>query len=353
MANKTTGNFIGIADDYAGTSGAWSITEARERGLTLLSDHGQYWSPPVEFIVEFLVIGGGGGGGNIGNINYDIGGGGGAGGYLNSFGTELSGGSTSSLSGVFAAPEENFTVTIGAGGASNANGSNSVFSGTDSSSTPFNHTAVGGGRGAGDQDASNGGSGGGGGWEYDGSPNWHTSNAIQFSNGAGTSNQGTAGAASAGAIVPVSAALCNSFPTGPTYCFGASSNTIGGGGGGAGSAPPVPTGFDGGDGGDGLASSITGTSVTRAGGGGGEGFTPGPNGGTTGSNGTGGAGSSAAGGGGQPQSAGQDGTVILRYPNTVTINFDALELTGTTAALGAEIVTTFTAGSGTVYWTRS
>ena len=56
MANKTTANFIGVNDDYSGTSGAWSITEARERLLS--SVHGENWGESGSFDLDFLVIGG-------------------------------------------------------------------------------------------------------------------------------------------------------------------------------------------------------------------------------------------------------------------------------------------------------
>lgn len=308
------------------------------------------------FDIDFLVIAGGGGGGDTTTSGgttslLHMGGGGGAGGYLNSFGTESSGGNSSTLATLNIETASNFTVTVGAGGAINTNGSNSVFSGTDSSSSAFSKTATGGGRGAGgtnNNSASTGGSGGGGGWVYDASLGTNYSSA-QYDGQAGTSNQGTAGGDWGGSITPNNAFLC-SVLFDIFYCFDSGTSTFcGGGGGGAGSA-----GDDGetdgsrqaGDGGNGLASSITGSSVTRAGGGGGEGNETGQ----PGSSGVGGTGSSAAGGGGNYRSAGQNGTVILRYPNTVTISFNSAQLTGTTATVGSDKVTTFTAGSGTVSW---
>lgn len=307
------------------------------------------------FDIDFLVIAGGGGGGDTtsssapGNTTiYHMGGGGGAGGYLNSFGTESSGGNSSTLATLNIPTDSNFTVTVGAGGAVNTNGSNSVFSGTDSSSSAFSKTATGGGRGAGgtnNNSASTGGSGGGGGWVY--SESYGNNHSLaQYDGQAGTSNQGTAGGDWGGTITPRNEFLCGVLFN--DYCFDSNSSFCAGGGGGAGSAgedAETDGARHGGDGGDGLASSITGSSVTRAGGGGGE--TRPEAGGT---NGSGGTGSSAAGGGGNFRSAGQNGTVILRYPNTVTISFDSAQLTGTTATVGNDKVTTFTAGSGTVSW---
>ena len=79
---------------------------------------------------------------------------------------------------------------------------------------------------------------------------------------------------------------------------------------------------------------------------------------TNGSQGTSGTGASEAGGGGVngisgSANTGRNGTVILRYPNTLTISFSASDLTGSTATDGSDKVTTFTAGSGTVSWSYS
>tara|TARA_B100000035_G_scaffold113641_1_gene96403 strand:- start:3247 stop:4242 length:996 start_codon:yes stop_codon:yes gene_type:complete len=315
----------------------------------------------VEFDIDFLVIAGGGGGGDTtdntagGNTTiYHMGGGGGAGGYLNSYGTDPSGGNSSTLATLNIITGTNFTVTVGAGGAVNSNGSDSVFSGTDTSSTAFSKTATGGGRGAGgtnNDSASTGGSGGGGGWVYANSKGTNYSSA-QYDGQAGTSNQGTAGGDWAGSITPHNTFLC-SILLDNYWCFDSGTSTFcAGGGGGAGSAGQdgsvnnVSSTEAGGDGGNGLASSITGSSVTRAGGGGGEYNSSRGN----GTHGSGGTGYLEAGGGGQYRSAGQNGTVILRYPNTVTISFNSAQLTGTTATVGNDKVTTFTAGSGTVSW---
>jgi hypothetical protein len=47
---------------------------------------------------------------------------------------------------------------------------------------------------------------------------------------------------------------------------------------------------------------------------------------------------------------GASGVVILRYPNTRTITIGA-GLTGTTADVGSDKVTTITQGTGNVSWT--
>ena len=330
MANKTTANFIGVNDGYSGTSGAWSITEARERLLS--SVHGENWGESGSFDLDFLVIGGGGGSGRNPYVAH---GGGGAGGYLNSFGSELSGANSAGLAGKSVFANEDFTVTVGAGGAEGANGSNSVFSGTDAFSNAFTLTATGGGKGGDTQDAGNGGSGGGAGSDWQRT----TTTATSSASGDGTANQGFDGADVSGNIIPFNLSLCNMSGS-PVWCD-SNSTLAGGGGGGAGGAASGSTG------GAGLASSITGSSVTRAGGGAGM-----RNPGNPGTNGTG---RDQAGGGGVnglsgSNNTGNNGTVILRYPNTLTISFSASDLTGSTATDGTDKVTTFTAGSGTVSW---
>lgn len=245
--------------------------------------------------VDYVVAAGGGGG-----AAYEAGGGGGAGGYRHSFGTAsgtgLSGGGGACESPLTATPGTNYTVTVGAGGAGGypgANGSNSVFS---------TITSIGGGGGGGFSSPSTanagvaGGSGGGGGGAAAG--------------GAGTANQG--------------------------YGGGTGNNNTGGsgGGGGAGSAGSGTTP------GVGVASSITGTSVTRARGGGYSSGTAAAN--------TGHGGGGAQAYGGSVQQAGS-GIVILRYPSSFTITIGA-GLTGSTATDGAFKVTSLTAGSGNVSW---
>ena len=244
--------------------------------------------------VEYLIIGGGGSGGG------EIAGGGGAGGYL---------------TGYLEVTPQAYTVTVGAGGAERSgsanpdagnNGEDSVFGGL---------TSVGGGGGGGPTGGYTiGRVGGSGGGTYAGS----TTNGA-----AGTAGQGNRGGAGEGAT----------------------GNGQGGGGGGAGAV-----GVDGsgnantattGAGGAGLASSITGSSVTRAGGGGGgtwnsSGNFTGGNGGAGGGGqgfgnqvdgysnnqaGTGTAGSANTGGGGggggnsgsSAGGAGGSGIVIMRY----------------------------------------
>lgn len=236
--------------------------------------NGTFTVPAGGLTVEYLVVGGGAGAGN------DTAGGGGAGGYRAGSGLALTAGAK--------------TVTIGAGGAANTNGSDSVFD---------TITATGGGKSSGINatPGSNGGSGGGGG---------------------GSSVGTTLGGASSPVTSPV-----QGYAGGGNGGFTASPFCSGGGGGS--SAVGVTCGATGisGAGGAGTANSISGSSVTYACGGGGgvrAGGTPGAagcasagagvNSGTGNSasanSGSGGGGGGSGGNGG----AGGSGIVIISYP---------------------------------------
>jgi hypothetical protein len=219
---------------------------------------------------EYLVIAGGGGGANGRST-----GGGGAGGYRNSVVGETSGGNSSAESRLNLSAGS-YTVTVGAGGAgggggggAGAAGQNSVFSSV---------TSTGGGFGAiGSAVGGSGGSGGGA-----------ASGDNTFAGGSGTSGQGRNGGAASGTS-------------------GLADNGGGGGGGASGVGLPggAPAGGPsggGGAGGGGLASSITGTSITRAGGGGGTGHP------TNTSASAGGAGGAGGGGAGNQNGVGANGT---------------------------------------------
>ena len=274
------------------------------------------------FGVEYLVIAGGGGGGRS-----QGGGGGGAGGYRSSVSGESSGGGASAEMVLSAGPSINYTVTVGAGGASRTAGSNSVFN---------TITSIGGGRGGGyhGRDVPTVGGSGGGGSGYG------IESTAGVNGAAGTTGQGYAGG--------------NGTPP-------LTSPYTSGGGGGAGGAGQ--NGVISGNGGSGIASSITGASVGRGGGGGGSGASGGAgtatDGGGAGGSGTGGAtaGTANTGGGGGGRyfggngagAAGGSGVVILRYPSSVSITIGA-GLTGSETTVGANKVATITAGTGNVSW---
>ena len=245
--------------------------------------------PGTKAFVQYLVIGGGGGG---------SGGGGGAGGYKEGFLDVVQG--------------TGLTVTIGAGGALGGAASRDGYQGANSVFSTI--TAIGGGAaGGGDPAPGNaGGSGGGGGGG---------NNSVV---GGGQNNGGGAGTTG-------DDASSNQGNNGGYGWTDANSYGIGGGGGGAGAAGSnAAEGGPGGNGGNGVASSITGSSVTRAGGGGGGGATGGgnKNGGSAGSGGAGAGGNNDAtggvatantgsggggGGGSSNGGGGGSGIVILRY----------------------------------------
>lgn len=268
---------------YVDSTQGWVSSSGVNEGTVSLS--------PPPYSVDFLIIAGGGGGGN------GRGGGGGAGGYRNSYLTETSGGGGSSEASLSFNSGIVYTVIVGAGGAGGAgtnlkgtSGVNSSISGTGLTTI----TSIGGGGGGacfcvGNEQAFSGGSGGGSGDNYTGTA------------AAGTANQGFAGGRNT------------------TLAF----NGAGGGGAGA-----VGGDGSGGAGGNGLASSITGSSVSRGGGGGGGGDSAAGAGGTggggagstagaatngTANTGSGGGGSIYSGGGGTPGNGGK-GVVILRIP---------------------------------------
>jgi hypothetical protein len=278
--------------------------------------------------VEYLVIAGGGGTNFMDTRNYC--GGGGAGGYRSSITGENSGGGLSAEPLLLAPIGEAFTVTVGGGGFA-SNGSNSVFG-------PI--TSLGGGRAGFDNVTvpAVGGSGG----------------------GSGQGNQGlkVKGSATAG----------QGFLGGNALLGSDSRISAGGGGGGAGglgvdgrnnSSSPY-----GGNGGAPVTSSVTGTAIARAGGGGGacafggEGGVATGGGGNGGGQGNGSPGSVNSGGGAGGSGAfgdftnaqqGGSGVVILRYASSFSIIIGA-GLTGSTATVGGNKVTTITAGTGTISW---
>ena len=223
-----TTNREGVTITYADATQGWIATSGVNSGNQAID--------PV--LADFLVIAGGGGGSG----SYYTGGGG-AGGYRNSYSTETSGGGGSSEEGLLLTAGITYTITVGAGGAGGganavgANGSNSLISGSNITTI----TSIGGGTG-GNNDAGVGGTNGG-------------------SGGGGQAGPGTVGTGGSGTI--------NQGFNGGTGRDGGSTGGTGGGGGAGGAGGNGVTGNNGGNGGIGLASSITGSSVSRGGGGGG------------------------------------------------------------------------------------
>ena len=299
-AYGTNGFYLKFTDAYPGniTATGGTITTDGNYKVHTFNSSGTFTVTDIsggDGAIDYLVIAGGGGGG------WSYGGGGGAGGYRTSYGS-VSGGNSSPETRLQVTAQA-YTITVGAGG-NGATGGPVTGAATNGSNSSIGSdvVSIGGGRGgnsggSGSTLASRsgavGGSGGGGG----------TGSADDPPGGAGTSGQGYAG--------------------GDTTADGGAS-----GGGGAGAAGTNHSVNDyGRAGGTGLASSITGSSVTRGGGGGSGGYWSGGGGGS-GGGGSGGrvspqAAASAAtantggGGGGtpwttSPANAGS-GVVIIRY----------------------------------------
>jgi hypothetical protein len=250
---------------------------------------------PIVSTVEYLVVAGGGAGGL---------GGGGAGGLLyygaNTTPKTPNGNLISTLSSTL------YTVTLGAGGATNVNGSNTFISNPDSGIV--GGTAIGGGSGGSGAfspvQAKNGGSGGGG------SQNSAPGSTIigAFPGGSGISGQGFAGG--------------NGFSPSPTGGVGT------GGGGGAGAVGTNGGSGTAGNGGAGIGYNLVGSVTFYGGGGAGQSFTlpSGPS--FIGSGGVGGGGGNSTGGintggggginiaGSGQGLAGGSGIAIVRYPDT-------------------------------------
>jgi len=166
---------------------------------------------------------------------------------------------------------------------------------------------------------------------------------------AGGSYTVTVGAGGASSTAGSDSVFSSIVSTGGTVTGGNNGGYAGGQGSGAANS--------GVNGGAGTANTITGSSVTRAGGGGGAhtasgaGAAGGGNGNTGGTGGAATANTGSGGGGGRQAEGGPGGSglVVLQYPSAYTITIGA-GLTGTTATVGANKVTTFTAGTGTVSW---
>ena len=227
--------------------------------------------------IDYLVVAGGGGGGDGAGGSVNGGGGGGAGGYRESSGTASGGYTVSPLgSGVSALPvtATGYPITIGAGGATNNPGNNTVFA---ASSTI---TSAGGGEGG---------------------------------SGSNSSLTGCAGGSGGGANTnPGPGAAGNTPPVSPPQGNpgGAGLSCKSGGGGGATAAGSDAAPGSGGAGGTGATSSINATPTARAAGGSG--------GSSSGPAGTPQAANSGNGGpsGGHPGNAGGtggSGVVIIRY----------------------------------------
>jgi len=261
------------------------------------------WNVGTVIPVEYVVVAGGGGGSQTSSASASRrgGGGGGAGGYRSNVSGENSGGGESAERQLLLG-SGTYRVTIAAGGAVGARGSDSFFG-------PI--YCEGGGRGGSDNDYV-----------------FRESDGLSFAPGFGGSGGG-AGCRSVGGSTTYGGGK-NKAGQG----FGGGQNPFqgdnGAGGGGAGALGA--NNDAGGTGGVGVSSSITGTATFRAGGGGGGwiGGAGGNGGGGRGStssvNGTAGATNTGGGGGGaaqgsQPAHPGGSGVVIFRVPTGTSVSF--------------------------------
>jgi hypothetical protein len=263
------------------------------------------------FNADYLVIagGGGGGGGRGGNATVWSAGGGG-GGYQYSTGIKL-------------LIDTNYTITVGAGGAGGAGNGTPISSDGENSSIVasgiINEVATGG--------IGGGKSAGGAGGASGSLPS--NSGGTSYSAGAYWGGGGGAGIGSNGSN-------------------GSSSSAGAGGNGLQFSITGTATYYSGGGGG-GIYQLNTGGSGGLGGGGNGKGTTANGDNGLVNTGGGGGAAGSTGGSGGVNFTGGTGGSgiVILRYPNSYTINIGA-GLTSSTITDGSEKVTSFTAGAGTI-----
>jgi len=276
-----TFNLYGIASGGPKAFGGDTVTTDGTYYYHTFRSSGLFTPTQALSNVDYLVVAGGGGGGST----QQYGGGGGAGGYRTSIG-----GSALSLTA------QAYTVTVGAGGASNNKGSNSVFSSI---------TSTGGGLGGNSTNAGTGGTSfrGGTGGSGGGSGNANLSG--------GTGNEG--------GFSPVEGYAGGSVPSWPGNGAASGGGGAGGVGGNGGSNTTA------GAGGDGVSNSISGTAVFYAGGGGGGNESAsyaggaGGNGGGGSGRGSGGAGSSGTantgggGGGGTTGHSGGSGIIVIRY----------------------------------------
>jgi hypothetical protein len=303
---QLTGEREGATLVYTDATQGWIVASGANEGSDALS--------PLSYSVDFLVVAGGGGAG------FTRSGGGGAGGHRTSTQTVNVG--------------TVYTITVGDGGAGLTIPGRGN-SGSDSSISGSGLTTI----------TSTGG-GGAGRLNADASPN-HNGKDGGSGGGGGAIDGGANGVGGSGNTPSTSPSQGNNGGNGDTNNI---SYVAGGGGGGAGAVGGNASSSSSGNGGAGTASSITGSSVTRAGGGGGGGggvtagnggSGGGGNGNTSSGHGTSGTANTGGGGGGGNSASGTSasggkGVVILSVP---TVNYS-----GTTT--GSPTVTT--SGANTI-----
>jgi len=327
--NSSTGTLTGTAPEVSSnTTYTFDITASDGVNSSSRSFSITVNNSVAPTSVDYLVVAGGGSGGN-GDTTGIGGGGGGAGGLRTSAGP--SGGGASAESQLSVSSGVNYTVTVGAGGASPTVTAESGGYGLQGASSVFGSITTVGGGGGGKQNGNGQPGGSGGGAAY-----------STYTGGAGTANQGYSGGNTNGEFSEA-------------------------GGGGAGGVGQNSSSTKGGNGGVGIQSSITGTATFYAGGGGGGGYSAlsttqglgGNGGGGAGGNqnsgvagtpntGGGGGGSGVGFNSGGRGGAGGSGVVIIAYPDTYKALTVGSGLTYDQPIRSGYRVYRFTAGTGTV-----
>jgi hypothetical protein len=286
----STAQFVAATGGCIATCGNYKIHTFTGPGTFTVTSAG---NPFGSTTVDYMVVAGGASGGNAKQYGCTAGAGGGAGGFRQSFPNPATGG--------FPITVQGYPITVGAGGA--ANTSPAPVGGTGNNGNPSIFSTI----------TSTGGGGGGG--------------------APGPAGTGLNGGSGGGSTCSFSAGAGNTPPTSPPQGNPGGTYEYGSGGGGAGGAGNTTPGV----GGDGIASTISGSSVTRAGGGGAGGAGPnaprgtgpaaggpgggGPGGGPSGTTASGTAGTTntgSGGGGGSTNNcsnsgAGGSGIVVIRY----------------------------------------
>lgn len=204
IAAATNGKKVIATGGSITTSGVYTIHTFTSTGNFVVES-----APEGGVVVEYLIVGGGGGGGAGSDAVIVGAGGGGAGGFRTSVpGTTSGGGSPSNIETQFIAQRgRTYTITVGAGGAGDTDGTNSSISNPVQGSI----TAFGGGRGG----------------YITGSANRNIYNVGQQS---GTHSSGIS-------RVSVAHGADNPSPTQVVHLFSAASGGHGGSGGGGGGGP--------------------------------------------------------------------------------------------------------------------
>ena len=258
-AQRTTGNSIKATGGNISFDGTYVYHQFTSSGT---------FTPTTSLTADYLVVAGGGAGGGDPTNRYS-GGGGGAGGLRSTFGSS-SGGGGSLESKVLLLNGSSYPITIGAGGAGTSNQGNS-----GSNTTFLSITSTGGGGGGTANEAASigtrnglaGGSGGGAGGGVGTVPSGGAGTANQGYAGANSLSSGSGGGGGAGAAA-VSSGTVPFGGIGVALPIDGATRYFAGGGGGANGPSAAAGGLGGGGSGGNIG--VNGASGTGGGGGGSE-----------------------------------------------------------------------------------